>query len=186
MRTLTRLAAAAAVAAALFVPAASPAAASPERVRCSVVYFDLGGTLVDTSDRTAYRYMPGAREHLRLLRVLGVPMGVITNVPPSWGADDAQRAARVREFIAASWAEPEPFPWHYFEAPVLTPRSTAEYKPAPALFERALTAAGQCRAFFQGEDAAEISAAEATGLTGYQIGQPGRRAYLPPGHIFRP
>jgi hypothetical protein len=184
VRLISRLVVAFSVGAALVVPA-SVATAAPvpvtgqHRPSCSVVWFDLGNTLVDTRVAGQTTYMPGALRHLRLLRAVGVPVGLITNVPPEWGVTDAERAAATKAFVDSTWAEAEPFPWEWFGDRILTPRTAAEFKPAAALFVRGREAAAPCRSFFEGENPVEITAAQQSGLTAYQIGQPDRPAYLP-------
>jgi hypothetical protein len=166
-------------------PATAAASAPPvdpagrHRPSCSVVWFDLGNTLVDTSVPGKMTWMPGALRHLLLLKAVGVPVGLITNVPPEWGATDAERAAATKAYVDSAWAESRPFPWELFGDRILTPRTKAEAKPAPALFERGRDAAAPCRSFYEGETPAEITVAEQTGLTGYLIGQPDHPTYLP-------
>jgi hypothetical protein len=167
-------------------PVAPVAPAEQHRPTCSVVWFDLGNTLVDTSVPGRTTWMPGALRHLRLLRAVGVPIGVITNVPPEWGATDAERAAATKAFVNSTWAESQPFPWEWFGDLFLTPRTKAESKPAAALFERGRDTAAPCRSFYEGETPGEITVAEQSGLTGYLIGQPNRPAYLPVWRVLVP
>ncbi|WP_328324762.1 hypothetical protein OHA70_34105 [Kribbella sp. NBC_00382] len=192
MHRLTRLVVVLFAATALLAPATTASAAAPQaagtqhRPSCSVVWFDLGNTLVDTSVPGRMTWMPGALRHLWLLRSVGVPVGLITNVPPEWGATDAERAAATKAYVNSSWAESQPFPWELFGDRILTPRTKAESKPAPALFERGRDAAAPCRSFYEGETPGEITVAEQTGLTGYLIGQPNRPAYLPVWRVLLP
>ncbi|RSS64861.1 hypothetical protein EF912_01060 [Streptomyces sp. WAC07061] len=190
MKLFIRLATVALTVTILSAPAGPAAAAGPaadQRVpACSVVWFDLGDTLIDTSDRDHLTYMPGALRYLRQLHHTGVPVGIITNVPPSWGTTDAERAKATKNYIAASWSEPEPFVWEYFGDRILTPRSTEEYKPAPALFRRGIEKSGGCRAVFEGENPDEVTAASAAGMRGYQIGRTGQPAYLPLHRVLLP
>lgn len=151
-----------------------------------MVWFDLGNTLVNTSVPGQMTYMAGALRHLRLLRAVGVPVGLITNVPPEWGATDAERAAATKAYVNESWVESQPFPWDWFGDRILTPRSTTESKPAPALFDRGREAAKPCRSFYEGETPAEITVAEQSGLTGYLTGRPSRPAYLPVWRVLVP
>ncbi|MGY0236276.1 hypothetical protein [Longispora urticae] len=182
IRFPSRLATVLVAAAALLAPALPAHAAAgpaPLTTRCAVVYFDLGDVLVDSSDPTHFRYEEGALRHLRTLRLLGVPLGLISNIPPSWGADDAARIEALKAYIAATWTEPEPFVWSYFEGRILLPRTDAERKPAPALFTRALGQAGGCSAVYEGDSAAEVTVATSLGFRGYLTGQPDQPFYLP-------
>ncbi|WP_103533029.1 hypothetical protein [Streptomyces sp. SM11] len=113
-------------------------------------------------------------------------MGITTNVPPSWGTTDAERAEATKKYISASWSETEPFVWEYFGDRIFTPRGTEEYKPAPALFQRGIEHSGSCRAVFEGENPDEVTAATAAGMRGYQIGQRNQPAYLPLHRVLLP
>ncbi|MET9644772.1 hypothetical protein AB0K71_29090 [Streptomyces syringium] len=154
------------------------AAAARERT-CPIVYFDLGETLVHTADDGSAGYQPGAASYLRALRLRRIPVGLITNVPPSWGTTDAERAARLRQEVDATWRGPVPFAWKDFGDRVLTPRTEAERKPAPALWQRAKAGSGRCRVVYQAETAEEVRAASSLGFVPYQVGRPHRPAFLP-------
>lgn len=164
--------------------AATAAAARVSAARdCPVVYFDLGETLVHTADDGSTSYRPGAATYLRALREHHIRIGLLTNVPPSWGATDAERAARLKKEVDATWRGSAPFAWHDFGDRILTPRTEAERKPAPALWQRAKAASGSCRLVYQAETAEEVEAAASLGYVPYQVGQPHRPAFLPVGLI---
>ncbi|GGQ68200.1 HAD family hydrolase [Couchioplanes azureus] len=192
-RSLARLMLPAILAAsALTVTAAAPAAASdavpaaaPAVCNRPVVYFDLGNVLIDTSDWSHVRYEPGALSYLRDLRSRGVALGLIINIPEAWGATQEEKLATMQQYIADRWAEPRPFVWSYFEGRIVLPRTDAERKPAPALFERALAESAPCVPYYQGEVAAELTAAAQVGLRTYQVGKPGRSFYLPASQLRR-
>ncbi|MFE9401573.1 hypothetical protein ACFYNY_07345 [Streptomyces sp. NPDC006530] len=150
---------------------------------CPVVYFDLGETLVHTADDGTIRYLPGAASYLRALREHHIRIGLITNVPPSWGATDAERAARLKKEVDATWRDSTPFAWGDFGDRILTPRAEAERKPAPALWQRAKAESGRCRLVYEAETAQEVQVAASQGFVPYQIGQPHRPAFLPVGLV---
>lgn len=150
---------------------------------CPVVYFDLGETLVHTAEDGSTSYRPGAASNLRALRERHIRIGLITNVPPSWGATDAERAARLKKEVDATWRGSAPFAWEDFGDRVLTPRTEAERKPAPVLWQRAKASAGHCRVVYQAETAEEVDVAASLGYVPYQVGRPHRPAYLPVGLI---
>ncbi|MFH8987826.1 hypothetical protein [Streptomyces sp. NPDC017940] len=154
------------------------AAVAPARA-CPIVYFDLGETLVHTAADGTTGYQPGAAAYLRALRERRVPVGLITNVPSSWGATDAERAARLRQEVDATWRGSTPFPWEDFGGRVLTPRTEAERKPAPTLWQRAKAGSGRCLVVHQAETAEEVRAASEVGFVPYQVGRPHRPAFLP-------
>ncbi|MFD7923595.1 hypothetical protein ACFV3R_30835 [Streptomyces sp. NPDC059740] len=162
------------------VPHDAPAGAVAEAAHgCAVVYFDLGETLVHTAEDSSTGYLPGAAAYLRRLRERRIEVGLLTNVPPSWGETDAERAAVLEKEVDGAWVGPAPFAWKDFGDRILTPRTEAERKPAPALWERARSQAGGCCLVYEGESAEETDAAAALGYVAYQVGQPGRPAYLP-------
>ncbi|MFE1171386.1 hypothetical protein [Streptomyces sp. NPDC058773] len=172
--------------AALAVPAAGPAEAASHTAdqgartgRCVMVYFDLGETLVHTAEDKSVHYLPGAAEYLRALRARHIPVGLITNVPPSWGATDEERAAELKKVIDKDWAGSSPFAWSDFGDRIFTPRTEAERKPAPALWKRAKKAAGSCRVVYQAETAEETQVGSSLGYLAYQVDRPGWPAFLP-------
>jgi hypothetical protein len=150
---------------------------------CVVAYFDLGETLVHTGEDDSVRYLPGAAEHLRALRARHIPVGLITNVPSSWGSTDAERAAKLKEEVDREWQGSTPFAWSDFGNRIFTPRTEAEQKPAPALWERAKNAAGDCRVVYQAETDEEVAAGSSLGYVAYRTGQDDRPAYLPAAFI---
>ncbi|MCF3122088.1 hypothetical protein IPZ68_20610 [Streptomyces arenae] len=150
---------------------------------CPIVYFDLGETLVHTASDGGTSYHPGAAAYLRALRERHIKVGLITNVPSSWGATDAERAARLRSEVDATWQGSAPFAWQDFGDRILTPRSEAERKPAPVLWQRAKDLSGGCRLVYQAETAEEVDVAASLGYLAYQVDRPHRPAYLPVGLI---
>ncbi|WP_374769427.1 hypothetical protein OG521_03755 [Streptomyces sp. NBC_01463] len=146
---------------------------------CVVVYFDLGETLVHTADDATTGYRQDAADHLAALRKRHIKVGLITNVPSSWGTTDAARAAVLKKEVDSTWTGSTPFAWDDFGDRILTPRTEAERKPAPALWERARHASGGCRLVYQAETAEETDTAASLGYVAYRIGQPARPAFLP-------
>ncbi|MFJ2746154.1 hypothetical protein ACIO3O_41570 [Streptomyces sp. NPDC087440] len=146
---------------------------------CPYAYFDLGETLIHTAEDGSTDYRPGAYAHLRALRERHIKVGLITNVPPSWGATDAERAARLKQEVDATWKGSVPFSWADFGDRIYTPRTEAERKPAPALWQRAKARSGGCAVVHQAETAEEVRAAAAQGFVAYQVGQPHRPGFLP-------
>ncbi|MGW5866467.1 hypothetical protein ACWFRJ_30265 [Streptomyces sp. NPDC055239] len=157
---------------------ATLARAGTERA-CPIVYFDLGETLVHTDDEGSTAYQPGAASYLRALRERHIRVGLITNVPASWGTTDAERAARLKKEVDATWQGAVPFAWKDFGDRIRTPRTEAERKPAPTLWQRAKGDSGRCRVVYQAETAEEINVASSLGFVSYQVGQVHRPAFLP-------
>ncbi|MFI0977368.1 hypothetical protein ACH4SP_10100 [Streptomyces sp. NPDC021093] len=152
---------------------------------CPVVYFDLGETLVHTAADGSTGYQPGAASYLRALRAGHITVGLITNVPSSWGTTDAARAARLKKEVDATWRGAVPFAWQDFGGRILTPRTEAERKPAAALWQRAKANEGRCRLVYQAETAEEVGVAASLGFVPYQVGRPHRPTFLPVGLIER-
>jgi hypothetical protein len=160
--------------------AATASGASHASRGCAVVYFDLGETLIHTADDGSITYLPHAADYLHALRAHHVRVGLITNVPPEWGATDAERAAHLRQVVDADWAGQTPFAWDDFAGRVLTPRTVEERKPAPTLFARARADAGRCHVVYQAETPEELQVAAEAGFLPYQVQRPEPwPAYLP-------
>jgi hypothetical protein len=167
-----------ALASTVFCPTAGAAAPGRER-GCPVAYFDLGETLVHTADDGSTTYQPDAASYLRALRERHIRVGLITNVPPSWGTTDAERAARLKKEVDATWQGSAPFAWKDFGDRILTPRTEAERKPAPALWQRAKADSERCRLVYQAETAEEVNVAASLGYVPYQVARPHQPTYLP-------
>ncbi|MEH0549055.1 hypothetical protein QA802_40140 [Streptomyces sp. B21-105] len=150
---------------------------------CPVVYFDLGETLVHTAADGSTTYLPGAASYLRTLRERHVRVGLITNVPPSWGTTDTERAARLRTEVDATWRGPAAFAWADFGDRIRTPRTEAERKPSPVLWQRAKEDSAGCPVVYQAETAQEVCVASSLGFVSYQVGLPHRPAFLPAGLV---
>ncbi|MFE9330407.1 hypothetical protein [Streptomyces sp. NPDC006925] len=158
----------------------APAGARADAARgCVIVYFDLGETLVHTAEDAGISYMPGAAAYLRELRKRNIEVGLITNVPSSWGETDAERAAALKKEVDRAWTGSPSFAWEDFGDRILTPRTEAERKPAPALWERARADANGCRLVYEAEAAEETAVAASLCYVAYQVGQPSRPTYLP-------
>lgn len=176
----TALVGAAGAAAPAEAPRDAPAGVRADAARgCAVVYFDLGETLVHTAEDSTTSYLPGAAAYLRELRERNIEVGLITNVPSSWGETDAERAAVLKKEVDSTWQGSAPFAWEDFGDRILTPRTEAERKPAPVLWERAKADANGCRLVYEAETAEETEVAASLGYVAYQIGQPSRPTYLP-------
>jgi hypothetical protein len=142
------------------------------------IYFDLGNTLIDTHDWDHLRYFPEAQAYLAQAHAKGFHLGLITNVPESWGADAPAKVARLKAEVASGWQEAAPFNWADFEE-ILVPLNDTERKPAPILFERALAAHHDCPLYYEGEEPDHVRVADHVGLESYLVGAPGMPFYMP-------
>jgi FMN phosphatase YigB (HAD superfamily) len=149
----------------------------------AVVFFDLGDTVVDTFSHNFEKmhYMPEVYDYLLDLNAKAYPMGLIINVPESWGETQEEKITAIKEFTDQRWVDKNPMRWDFFDGLIFVNPTDKLRKPAPYLFDKALSKAQQmgCSAVFQGEDIWEVLEAERVGFYAYHIGQNGRAAYLP-------
>jgi hypothetical protein len=176
--TLTRTTLAAPLA-----PATTPAGQVPTLIQdpCGRgwVYFDLGNTLVDTHDWTHLRYMTGSLGYIHELKAAGFHLAIVTNVPESWGTNDAEKIAHLKSDVNSNWQEPASFEWDLFES-ILVPPTDQDRKPAPYLFEHAKAHSVGCKVAFEGEDPAEVIAAEHAGFNqARDVGVNGTPNFIP-------
>lgn len=145
------------------------------------LYFDLGNTIVNTKDNSnETKYMPEAQEYLRELKDAGCTLGLIVNIPQSFGATYAEKISNLKDYVDSRWIESEPFTWDIFDA-IYVPPSNEDLKPKPLLF-RAVQLKAWMRGkhvLYQGETPAEIAAAKKHGMDAFLVGSRSDRFYLP-------
>ena len=154
------------------------------------VWMDLGNVLLDTRDPAGTKLMPGALEYIRELQNMGYKVGLITNIPASWGkpGDYASKRAALQSFIRDNWIDTRnpPIDLDAFDE-VYLPLTAEERKPAAKLFDAALSKAQSMGrvGIYSGETASEIEAAKKSGMAGFLIryDDQGRAIYLPPKQI---
>ena len=127
------------------------------------VYFDLGDTVISTKDFKHLHYFKGAREYMDELKRQGYKIGIITNIPETWGMDYDQKLQTLKKFIHDGWDEDRPFDWSVYDE-VILPLSNNEMKPALTLFLKAMNRAATCPSAYIGESPKEIVAAESVGM----------------------
>ncbi len=164
---------------------AAPARATAGPEQAPIVYFDLGDVLISMSDENNFRYTPGAEAYVRRLRALGFRLGLITNVPETWGRSPQEKVRALKAFVATHWRERRPFPWNEFGRIVVPPKD-AYRKPHPYMFLDALRtpAPEPCKPIYIGEDEAEILTARRAGFVGYWTLRPSAPPFPPP-HTLR-
>lgn len=114
--------------------------ASPLNSEKPVIWFDLGNVILDGSDvPRSFSFLPGAEEYLESLKEAGYEIGTIFNITDAFGpvGDQETRKRNTQKFIRERWRGPGEFGFDVFDY-VILPLSTAERKPASALFLRAL------------------------------------------------
>jgi hypothetical protein len=143
------------------------------------VYFDLGNTLVDTADFDHLHYLPGAAAYLRKLKDAGFHIGLITNIPESWGTTEAEKIASLKADIARGWSDSQSFDWEIFDQ-LLVSMFDSERKPGATLFKRALQRSEGCKVAYEGEDHREVEAAGLAGFNeSYLVGKDPDAYYAP-------
>ncbi len=142
------------------------------------VYLDLGNTLIDTTNAQHLTFMPGAAEYLESLQSRDFQLGIISNVPESWGQTHDEKVARLKQEIRKFWRAPQPFPWHFFSL-ILLPPLDKYRKPDPYLFVEALARGDYCTPYFLSEEGDEIDTARKVGINVYQVGRIGIEFFPP-------
>lgn len=142
------------------------------------VYFDLGDTVVSTKNMKDIKYMPGAREYLEELKTEGFRIGIISNIPETWGMDYEEKLMTLKKVIQEGWSEEQPFDWSVFDE-VILPLKNTEMKPAPTLFLKAIQKAQSCPSMYVGESAKEIAAAREIGMAAKLYHEQELEPYLP-------
>ena len=124
------------------------------------IWFDLGDVLVgppsgsEGSEGDTLRFLPGAFAYLQALLGSGFAVGIIANIPESWGnpGDYDSKLTALKDFVASAWDDPtHPFDWSKFDH-ILLPLWENERKPADALFQdaQAISSAEGKVGFYQG------------------------------------
>ncbi len=150
------------------------------------IYFDLGNTLIDTTDWDHLKYFPETQAYLAQALKLGFHLGLITNVPEAWGKDAAEKIARLKTEVQMGFKEPGTgFDWTPFEE-IFVPLNDSERKPAPILFERALAAHPTCPHSYEGDEADQCAVADHVGLESYQVNMPATPEFSPPFYMPLP
>jgi len=139
------------------------------------IFFDLGAnTLVETTETGSkpMNYMPGAWEYLKDLRSKGYHLGLLVNIPESWGETQPEKLAATQSFLLSHWTDTRPFDWSIFDLGAAFPPEDTQRKPAPYLFNQAAKQASDsgCDSVYQSTLPDEIPAADAAGMHGIRLG----------------
>lgn len=136
------------------------------------VFFDLGNTIIDTSDSSNIVYLENAHEYLLDLREAGYKIGVLSNVPEKWGKTNEEKLKTLKSFIRSRWGDDIEFDWELIDEFYFNPDDNRR-KPDPFLFLKALQLANPCSTLFQGETGSEIEAARKAGMAARIVGLEG-------------
>ncbi|MGZ3782312.1 MAG: hypothetical protein ACXVCY_16800 [Pseudobdellovibrionaceae bacterium] len=157
--------------------------AQPTGVRKNVekmswIYFDLGDTIIDTKDMKHLHYFNGAREYLEDLKRNGFKIGLITNIPETWGVDYQEKYNRLKKVISDGWTEADAFDWAVFDE-VILPLKNDEMKPNAPMYMKAINRAEGCPCAFIGESLKEVEAANSFGMAGKLFVYNDAELYIP-------
>lgn len=159
----------------------SLSASVEEACKSTLMYFDLGNTIVNTKDNSnETKYMPEAKDYLISLKDAGCTLGLIVNIPESFGKTYAEKISNLKDYVNSRWIESEPFMWNIFEA-IYVPPTNADLKPAPLLF-RSVQLNAWMRSkhvLYQGETPKEIAAAKKYGMDAFLVGSRSGSFFLP-------
>jgi FMN phosphatase YigB (HAD superfamily) len=142
------------------------------------VYFDLGNTIVNTNNIKNLHYMRGSREYMEQLKKEGFNIGIISNIPESWGNTYEEKLQSLKTYIYFGWGEATPFDWSVFDE-VILPLSNAELKPAPFLYLKAISKTDSCPSVFIGENIKEVNAAKEVGMATKLYIESDEEVYIP-------
>lgn len=142
------------------------------------VYFDLGDTVVTTKDMKHIKYISGAREYMDELKREGFKIGIISNIPESWGMDYDEKLLTLKKVIQDGWDEDRPFDWSIYDE-VILPLKNSELKPAPILFQKAILKSESCPSVYIGESLREIEVAKIVGMAAKLYNEADTELYIP-------
>jgi FMN phosphatase YigB (HAD superfamily) len=108
-------------------------------------------------------YYQGALNYLIELKSKGYQLGLITNIPETFGSDYDAKLLTLKKFISDNWDDQISFNWDLFDD-IILPLKNTELKPNPVMFEKAIEHANHCPVSYISENPKEIVAASDTGL----------------------
>lgn len=132
----------------------------------SWVYFDLGNTVINTRSDEGFRFYNGALEYLHSLRQMGYSIGLISNIPESFGQSHDEKLATLKEYIASKWIDQNDMDWNLFED-ILLPLNNSQLKPADFLYFKAIENSEFCPMAYISENVKEVIKARDLGIAGH-------------------
>ena len=142
------------------------------------IYFDLGDTVIDTKDMKKLKYFRGAKDYLTELRQKGFQIGLITNIPETFGQDYAEKLETLKKMINDGWIDRDVFDWNQFDS-IILPLKNSEMKPGPTMFLKALNEAKGCPSAYISENEKEIVAAKNHGFATKLFRESDANLYVP-------
>lgn len=141
------------------------------------VYFDLGNTIIDTKSPEGMHYYNGTKEYLKELRRNGFKIGIISNIPETFGMSYEEKLQTLKDFIREKWNDEEEFDWTLFDH-IFLPLNNSELKPADVLYLRAMQKADFCPMVYISEDKKEVTKARELGLAAHLYDETSDNLYL--------
>lgn len=142
------------------------------------VYFDLGNTVINVKDKNNFDYFSGSKTYISRLKSLGYKIGVISNIPESFGQTHEEKLETLKNYISSKWSGSESFDWEVFDK-IYLPLSNSELKPAPVLYKRAIVENQLKKAVFISETEKEVIAAQELGFAGHVFDDQSHQLYIP-------
>ena len=139
------------------------ASAAQENIKTPWIFLDLGMTIIDTTDLEKLKYVKDSKEYLESLRLHGYQIGLILNIPETWGDTYDKKIETLKSFISERWVDDKTFDWSPYSK-IIIPLKDAEKKPKPILFERAIQFADNCPLIYYAEDQNETEVDRASSL----------------------
>jgi len=144
----------------------------------TVLFFDLGNTLINTKNEKQFKFFDSTLSYLNSLKEKNYRMGLLINIPESWGESQEQKLKSLKDYVNNRWKESKPFPWSYFEVIFLSP-DTKRRKPNPYLFNQAMNWAKNKTILYQSENREEVFQASSMGIASFQVNQRKDQFYIP-------
>ena len=149
------------------------------------MWFDLGNVILETRNGfDKVHFMPGVVDYLNTLRERGHKIGIIMNIPETFGrpGDYESKLRFTEDLIREGWIDTHhEFSFDFFDE-VLLPVYKTQRKPNDFLFNKALeisTPDGHT-SVFQGENPAEVQTADRLGFFSHLVTYDGPQAYYLP------
>ncbi len=148
------------------------------------VFFDLGNTVINSRELTKFKYISGVPEYFSELKRAGFKIGLISNIPESFGLDYDEKLQSLKSYVQNNWLEERPFDWSSFDD-VILPLNNSELKPSPILFLKALDKAKRCPSVYFGESIQEIETAAKVGMATKLFAESDTDLFIPLANLRR-
>jgi hypothetical protein len=142
------------------------------------VFFDLGNTVINIKNKNSLDYFQGSENYIKSLRKMGIKVGVITNIPETFGKDYNEKLHTLKKYIRDSWVGSRPFDWSLFDK-VYLPLNNSELKPAPILYRRAVEFINNSPRLFISETQKELDEAINQGFAVHLYKEQDSDLYIP-------